>query len=84
MTQEKPRPFHTQEQLREYVLCKFKYLRGNVKKRYTLTHSNKIVFVREFGNTLPVERGQKPMPVIGKIIITDTNDNRLLAKAVHI
>lgn len=67
------RPFFTQAQVREYVLMNFLYMRGNIHKRYTLSaHSNKITIERVFG------RGT------GRVIIDDTDDNRMLARGVHI
>lgn len=69
---ERGKTFHTQGQLREYILSEFKYLRGNIKKRYSLAHNNKIVLTRRFSSN------------IGRVIIDDTDDNRLMARGVHI
>ncbi|KKK83822.1 hypothetical protein LCGC14_2789500 [marine sediment metagenome] len=69
---ERGKLFNTQAQLREYVLSKFKYLRGNIKKRYSLAHDGKVILRRMFGSA------------VGKIIIDDTDDNRIMARGVRI
>ncbi len=69
---ERGKVFQSQAQLRQFMLSKFKYNRGNIKKRYSLARVGNITLKREFGHTT------------GMVVIKDTDDNRIMAKGVRI
>ena len=80
------RPFPTQEALREYILSNFKYLKGNIKGKFSMHgKESSLILTREFGKQIQLPsvnittkslRHQRVERATGTIVIDDTPDNR--------
>lgn len=86
----KQKPFPNQEMLKEYMLSKFKYLKGNIENKFSMSgHEHSLILRKYLGNQIvPIgnnitnksRKYQRVEKVICKIIIQDTPDNRLLIR----